>query len=75
MITAIYDLPTTMDRFTIVLDTMHNLTLRECVAIAENPSMFCQHSSCEVGDHLGTLIDFNDLPTKVKAKLKELNYC
>ena len=66
----------TFDRYTIVLmDCPEHGGLFACYCMSENPrSGVGGHASCQVGSHLGKLIDIDMLPRECREVLIQMEY-
>ncbi len=76
-ILAIYDNNNTIDQYTIVLDEKQHNGTYACLCVSYNPYSplgFCQHSSCDIGNHLGKKINYSDLPSDCQKILKKYEY-
>jgi hypothetical protein len=79
--TTIYDSgDSTIDRITVILNNFHRestvnnktVTLYECLATdMDGGTSFSQFSEAEKGEHLGKIVKFGSLPTKVQNHIIE----
>jgi len=74
-IIAIYDNHgKTIDRYVVVFDTKNHPPYYDCLCMSKNPTHpqgFSQWSSCKLGEHLETKIEFADLPIHIQNHVKE----
>jgi hypothetical protein len=64
----------TVDRYTVVLDSLVDDGVYVCLALSENPGSPQGVSGlgfCVIGEHLGKVVNFSDLSESVQSHIKE----